>query len=103
MLKSNCLSRCVLPGLALLAMPLAACASEAAVNLTTHWAGYTAIALFVLAYLMVVLEEFTHLRKSQPVIFAAGVIWALLAAVTAREGMPDVAHAAVGHYLLEYA
>jgi len=103
MLKSNCLSRCVLPGLALLAMPLAASAAEASVDLTTHWAGYTAIALFVLAYLMVVLEEFTHLRKSQPVILAAGVIWAVLAAVTAREGMPEVARAAVGHYLLEYA
>jgi NhaD family Na+/H+ antiporter len=103
MVKSSCLFRFLLPGLALLAAPLAACASETPVDLTTHWAGYTAVALFVLAYCMVVLEEFTHLRKSQPVILAAGVIWGLLAAVTAREGMPEAAHAAVGKYLLEYA
>jgi NhaD family Na+/H+ antiporter len=103
MVKSSRLSRVVLPGLALLAMPLAAGAAEAPVDLTTHWAGYAAIALFVLAYLMVVLEEFTRLRKSQPVILAAGVIWALLAVVTTRQGMPEAAHAAVGSYLLEYA
>jgi len=103
MVKPNCLSRLLVPGLVLLGMPLAASAAEAAVDLTTHWAGYTAIGLFVLAYVMVVAEEFTHLRKSQPVIFAAGVIWALLAAVTTREGMPEAAHAAVGHYLLEYS
>jgi Na+/H+ antiporter NhaD/arsenite permease-like protein len=103
MVKSNCLSRFAMRVLALFALPLAACAAESPVDLTTHWAGYTAIALFVLAYVMVVLEEFTHLRKSQPVILAAGVIWALLAAVTTREGMPEAAHAAVGKYLLEYA
>ena len=43
------------------------------------WAGYTAIGLFALAYLLVVLEEFTHMRKSKPVMLAAGVIWAILA------------------------
>ena len=92
--------------LAILASPGAASAAPASVaplDLTSHWAGYAAIALFVLAYAMVVLEEFTHLRKSQPVMLAAGAIWALLAAVTARAGMPEAAHAAVGTYLLEYA
>ncbi|WP_166210328.1 sodium:proton antiporter NhaD [Cognatiluteimonas telluris] len=80
-----------------------AAAPAASVDLTGHWAGYTAIVVFVLAYIMVVLEEFTHLRKSQPVMLAAGAIWALLAAVTTRAGMPEAAHAAVGTYLLEYA
>jgi Na+/H+ antiporter NhaD/arsenite permease-like protein len=84
-----------IPGIALAAEPQAV--------LTHHWAGYTALVLFTLAYVMVVLEEFTHLRKSQPVMLAAGVIWALLAAVTARQGMPELAHAAVGGYLLQYA
>ena len=36
--------------------------------------------LFGLAYLLVVLEEFTHMRKSKPVILAAGLIWVLIAA-----------------------
>ena len=99
-------ARGVFAAVALLAGPgtaFAATASVAPLDLTGHWAGYAAIALFVLAYVMVVLEEFTHLRKSQPVMLAAGVIWALLALVTARAGMPEAAHAAVGAYLLEYA
>ncbi len=45
-------------------------------DLTTHWAGYLAIAIFVLAYTLVILEEKIHLRKSKPVIVAAGLIWA---------------------------
>jgi Na+/H+ antiporter NhaD/arsenite permease-like protein len=35
--------------------------------------------LFALAYLMVVLEEVTHMRKSKPVILAAGLMWTLIA------------------------
>ncbi len=89
--------------LPLLALSLPAFAADAHIDLTGHWAGYTAIALFVLAYLLVVLEEFTHLRKSQPVMLAAGAIWALLAAVTSTQGDGGAAHEAVGHYLLEYA
>jgi Na+/H+ antiporter NhaD/arsenite permease-like protein len=38
-----------------------------------------ALAVFVLAYLLVVLEERIHLRKSKPVIAAAGVMWVLTA------------------------
>jgi Na+/H+ antiporter NhaD/arsenite permease-like protein len=89
---------------ALLAVaPLPALASGTNAMLTGHWAGYAALAIFILAYAMVVLEETTHLRKSQPVILAAGAIWALLAAVTAGRGEAGLVHEAVGHYLLEYA
>ncbi|MBA3312892.1 MAG: sodium:proton antiporter NhaD [Planctomycetaceae bacterium] len=35
--------------------------------------------LFAVAYLLVVLEEVTHMRKSKPVILAAGLIWTLIA------------------------
>jgi Na+/H+ antiporter NhaD/arsenite permease-like protein len=69
-------------------------------DLTGSWAGISALALFVAAYAMVVAEEFTKLRKSQPVMLAAGVIWGLLA--LAGRGDPDIGEA-VGHYLLEYA
>lgn len=86
-----------------LALPLPALASGIDANLTTHWAGFAAIAIFVLAYLLVVSEEFTHLRKSQPVMLAAGVIWALLAAVTALRGDGGLAHEALRGYLVEYA
>lgn len=72
-------------------------------DLTAHWAGYAAIAIFVVAYALVVIEEFTHLRKSQPVMFAAALIWALLAIASTRLGHADAAHAAIRAYLLEYA
>jgi Na+/H+ antiporter NhaD/arsenite permease-like protein len=75
----------------------------AAIDLTTHWAGYSAIVIFALAYVFVIAEEFTHLRKSQPVMLAAGVIWALLAIAAAGIGQSDSIHVAVGDYLLEYA
>lgn len=77
--------------------------ATAPIDLTMHWAGYAALGLFVLAYAMVVLEEFTQLRKSKPVMLAAGAIWALLAAVVAAQGMPDAAAHAVRDYLLEFA
>jgi NhaD family Na+/H+ antiporter len=50
-------------------------------------------------------EEFTHLRKSKPVILAAGIIWALIASViSGMEGFAkDAAEVAVRHNLLEYA
>ncbi len=88
---------------ALLATPTLALAAGPGANLTTHWAGYAAIAIFVFAYMFVVLEEFTHLRKSQPVMLAAGAIWALLAAVLVARGDAELAHHAVREYLLEYA
>ena len=89
--------------LACLLLPATALASGPQVDLTTHWAGYAAIVIFCLAYIMVIAEEFTHLRKSQPVMLAAGVIWALLAAVVAHQGEHGVADKAVGAYLSEYA
>lgn len=92
-----------LPLLFACAFPASAYASEVSAALTGHGVGYAAIAIFVLAYMLVVAEEFTHLRKSQPVILAAGLIWAMLAAVTAMQGQEELARRAIGGYLLEYA
>ncbi len=78
-------------------------ADPASVDLTTHWAGYSAIVIFSLAYVLVIAEEFTQLRKSQPVMLAAGAIWALLAIAAAGIGQAASIHAAVGEYMLEYA
>lgn len=72
-------------------------------DLTAHWAGFTAIGLFVIAYLFVMAEEFTHLRKSKPVMLAAGVIWGILAWMYQANGLPHEAEEAVRHNLLEYA
>jgi NhaD family Na+/H+ antiporter len=72
-------------------------------DLTQSGIGYTAIAIFVLAYVLVMAEEFTHLRKSKPVIIAAGLIWAIIGAVYMNHGMSELAEHAVRHNLLEYA
>jgi NhaD family Na+/H+ antiporter len=88
----------VIPGVVLAAedtgMPL---------DLTGHWVGLFAIAIFILAYLLVMAEEFTHLRKSKPVILAAGIIWASIALVYDSHGLPHMAEQAVRYNLLEYA
>jgi len=48
-------------------------------------------------------EEFTHLRKSKPVILAAGVIWGMIAYVYAGNGDGHSVEAALGHNLLEFS
>jgi len=96
----------LLSALALLLLPgfaLATTASGETLDLTHHPVGYWAIAIFVVAYLLVMAEEYTHLRKSKPVILAAGIIWAIIAAVYASHGMTHAAEAAARHNLLEYA
>ena len=72
-------------------------------DLTDHAIGLTAIVIFVIAYLLVMAEEFTHLRKSKPVILAAGIIWAMIGAYYTLHGMPHQAESAIRHNLLEYA
>ncbi len=72
-------------------------------ELTSHWIGFLSIGIFVLAYLFVMAEEFTHLRKSKPVILAAGLIWGIIGWFYASNGLPDAAEHAVRHNLLEYA
>ena len=73
------------------------------IDLTSHAAGYIALVLFVTAYFFVMIEEFTHLRKSKPVILAAGAIWAIIGWVYASNGIPHAAEAAVRHNFLEFA
>ncbi len=68
----------------------------------TFW-GIAALALFVLAYALVPLENTIHLRKSKPVLFAAGIIWVLVAVAYARIGDTHSAHVALKQSLLEYA
>ncbi|WP_024852233.1 sodium:proton antiporter NhaD [Hydrogenovibrio kuenenii] len=77
--------------------------TPSSLDLTTHWIGYTALGIFVVAYLLVMTEEFTQLRKSKPVILAAGLIWILIAYVMHTHGFPHAAEEAVRHNILEYA
>jgi len=72
-------------------------------DLTNHFVGFAALVVFVVAYGFVMAEEFTHLRKSKPVLLAAGIIWAMIAAVYANHGLPHAAEQAVRHNILEYS
>ena len=60
-------------------------------DLTAHWAGYLSILAFVSAYVLVIFEEATHMRKSKPVMLAAGLIWALIGIAYAQAGMSEAA------------
>lgn len=71
-------------------------------NLTQHWVGFTAIAIFSLAYILVILEEKLNLRKSKPVLLAAGLIWILIALVYNASGDIKSAGEAIEHNFLEY-
>jgi len=73
------------------------------IDLTTSSIGYLAIIIFVIAYALVMAEEHLHLRKSKPVLVAAGAIWTLIAWHYVTSGMPDMAEVAFRHNLLEYA
>lgn len=91
--------------IASLSIPGLALASEqsARIDLTGHWVGITSLIFFVVAYLFVMAEEFIHLRKSKPVILAAGIIWALIAWYYQSQGIPHEVEAAFKHNLEEYA
>jgi Na+/H+ antiporter NhaD/arsenite permease-like protein len=71
-------------------------------NLINHPMGYLCIAIFVIAYALVMTEEFSHLRKSKPVLLGAGIIWAIVAALYVQHGDKHSAEAAVRHNLLEW-
>ncbi len=72
-------------------------------DLTEHWVGVVSIVLFIAAYALVITEEFTHLRKSKPVILAAGIIWGLIAYQYTGTSNPDVVAEAVDGYVTEFA
>ena len=89
-------------GLLLLFSGLANAQAVGELNLTHNWVGYTALALFVLAYALVVVEEFTHLRKSKPVMLAAGVMWGIVAFVYARAEIDHAAEEAIKEFVVDY-
>ncbi|HEY7772197.1 MAG TPA: sodium:proton antiporter NhaD [Marinagarivorans sp.] len=78
-------------------------AASGPVDLTSSAIGYTAVAIFVLAYILVMAEEKLHLRKSKPVLVAAGLIWILIGWVYTSAGTSELAEAAFRHTLLEFA
>lgn len=92
--------------LALFSPSIWAVENAALLDLTGHWVGFAALAIFFLAYALVIAEEHIHMRKSKPVMVAAGVIWAMIAWIYAQQTDPafhDTAGTMIRHNLLEYA
>jgi len=92
--------------LVMLVPQLAMAETEGFANLdmTGTQRGIYTVLIFVIAYGFVMTEEFTHLRKSKPVILAAGIIWAHAAILAQQKGVPaEEMHAAFEHDLKEYA
>ncbi|MBD0785970.1 sodium:proton antiporter NhaD [Vibrio sp. Y2-5] len=72
-------------------------------NLTHSYFGYAAVIIFVFAYVLVTLEEYLKLRKSKPVLLAAGLIWVMIGYVYQQQGATEIAREALEYNLLEYA
>ncbi|ALS99455.1 sodium:proton antiporter NhaD [Lacimicrobium alkaliphilum] len=81
----------------------AAFAASSTLDITLTTASLACIVIFVLAYVLVMLEEKIHLRKSKPVLVAAGIIWTLIAWQYTAVGMPEQSTDAFRHALLEFA
>ena len=67
--------------------------------------GIFCIVVFIIAYGFVMAEEFTHFRKSKPVILAATVIWVVIAYVASQDPSisPKWAETQFRHVVLEFA
>lgn len=72
-------------------------------DLLNHPVGIASLILFVIAYAFVMTEEVTHLRKSKPVLLAAGLIWAMIAGVGARYGHSEHVEEAIMHAFSEFS
>lgn len=81
----------------------AALASTGPLDLTRSAVGIFCVALFVIAYLLVMAEEKIHMRKSKPVLVAAGAIWAAIGWIYVQAGMPAASEEAFRETLLEFA
>lgn len=77
----------------------------ATLDMITSPIGIACLLLFIIAYGFVMAEEFTHFRKSKPVILAATAIWAMIAFYASSDPSLSV-HWAEGkfkHLILEFA
>jgi NhaD family Na+/H+ antiporter len=89
--------------LTLLVISAPAFAAAGSLDLTTSAAGILAIIIFTAAYLLVMGEERLHMRKSKPVLVAAGLIWIIIGWIYASNNLPRLAEQAFRHNLLEFA
>lgn len=85
----------------LITLPTAANTSPLA--LTNSMVGYASLLIFALTYGLVMAEEYLQLRKSKPVLLAAGLIWLIIGLTFNQPEQIEIAKAALEHNLLEYS
>jgi Na+/H+ antiporter NhaD/arsenite permease-like protein len=94
----------VLALLTLLVPQLALAEGFQNLDMTGTERGIYTVLIFLIAYGFVMTEEFTHMRKSKPVILAAGIIWAHASILAQQKGVPThEMHLAFEHDVKEYA
>lgn len=71
-------------------------------DLSLSWVGILSLFIFITAYILVILEEKIHLRKSKPTLVAAGVIWSLIAWEYGQYGLSSQVEQAIKISFLEY-
>lgn len=74
-----------------------------AMDMTNSSAGFLALAIFVIAYVLVIFEEQLHLAKSKPVLLAAGLIWIIIAITYGNLDQAHLVEHGIRHNFLEYA
>ena len=72
-------------------------------ELLNHPISIISLLIFVIAYGFVVTEEVTHLRKSKPVLFAAGIIWAMIAWMGSKYDFSHSVEEAIMHAFSEFS
>ena len=65
--------------------------------------GILALVIFIIAYVLIISEETIRLRKSKPIMVAAGFIWLLVGIAFIQQGDTLGAGVAFKHDLLEFA
>jgi len=76
-------------------------------NIILNTSLYSPIALtsaiaFIIAYVLVVFEDFTRLKKSKPLIIASSIIWILVAYLAHVQHQTDAINIAIRHHLSDY-
>jgi len=84
------------------ASPALAQESGEVLDLSGHWTGIVALIIFLVAYALVISEETIHLRKSKPVMVAAGLVWVLVALAYGQLGRAELVEELIQHGLLEF-
>ncbi|MFG6665686.1 sodium:proton antiporter NhaD [Halomonas sp. HNIBRBA4712] len=87
---------------ALVAIAPSALAVTGEIDMTTSVVGLLALGVFTLAYALVMAEEKIHMRKSKPVLVAAGIIWGLIGFVYVQNGLSETSEYAFRMTLLEF-